>query len=107
MSLEAQAPKNSIGAITLPSSLMSNLPASEVELASRVQFNFFETPALFQVMLLLPGFALDLVWRWVTKFCFNHHVFLSLPQIKWSSAETMFFGLFFFFYPYPTTPDDN
>uniref|UniRef100_A0A8I5ZNY1 Adhesion G protein-coupled receptor G2 n=1 Tax=Rattus norvegicus TaxID=10116 RepID=A0A8I5ZNY1_RAT len=48
VSLEAQAPKNSIGAITLPSSLMSNLPASEVELASRVQFNFFETPALFQ-----------------------------------------------------------
>ncbi|XP_013365343.1 PREDICTED: G-protein coupled receptor 64 isoform X3 [Chinchilla lanigera] len=48
VSLETQAPENSIGAITLPSSLMSNLPANDVELASRVQFNFFETLALFQ-----------------------------------------------------------
>ncbi|XP_061263990.1 adhesion G-protein coupled receptor G2 isoform X1 [Bos javanicus] len=48
VSLEAQAPENSIGVITLPSSLMSHLPADAVELASRVQFNFFETPALFQ-----------------------------------------------------------
>ncbi|CAH6780185.1 Adgrg2 [Phodopus roborovskii] len=48
VSLETQAPENSIGAITLPSSLMSNLPTNEVELASRIQFNFFETPALFQ-----------------------------------------------------------
>uniref|UniRef100_A0ABI7W1U0 Adhesion G protein-coupled receptor G2 n=1 Tax=Felis catus TaxID=9685 RepID=A0ABI7W1U0_FELCA len=48
VSLEPQAPENSIGIITLPSSLMSNLPAHDVELASRVQFNFFETPALFQ-----------------------------------------------------------
>ncbi|KAJ8794606.1 hypothetical protein J1605_003077 [Eschrichtius robustus] len=48
VSLETQAPENSIGVITVPSSLMSNLPANDVELASRVQFNFFETPALFQ-----------------------------------------------------------
>ncbi|XP_023575329.1 adhesion G-protein coupled receptor G2 isoform X3 [Octodon degus] len=48
VSLQTQAPESSIGAITLPSSLMSNLPASDVGLASRVQFNFFETPALFQ-----------------------------------------------------------
>ncbi|KAF3812908.1 hypothetical protein GH733_019250 [Mirounga leonina] len=48
VSLETQAPETSIGVITLPSSLMSNLPANDVELASRVQFNFFETPALFQ-----------------------------------------------------------
>ncbi|KAF4027274.1 hypothetical protein G4228_018889 [Cervus hanglu yarkandensis] len=48
VSLEAQAPENSIGIITLPSSLMSHLPADALELASRVQFNFFETPALFQ-----------------------------------------------------------
>nr|XP_012640132.1 adhesion G-protein coupled receptor G2 isoform X2 [Microcebus murinus] len=48
VSLETHAPENSIGVITLPSSLMSNLPANELELASRVQFNFFETPALFQ-----------------------------------------------------------
>ncbi|XP_032696700.1 adhesion G-protein coupled receptor G2 isoform X5 [Lontra canadensis] len=48
VSLETRPPENSIGVITLPSSLMSNLPASDVELASRVQFNFFETPALFQ-----------------------------------------------------------
>uniref|UniRef100_A0A2K5EM79 Adhesion G-protein coupled receptor G2 n=1 Tax=Aotus nancymaae TaxID=37293 RepID=A0A2K5EM79_AOTNA len=48
VSLETQAPENSIGKITLPSSLMSNLPANDMELASRVLFNFFETPALFQ-----------------------------------------------------------
>ncbi|XP_016054844.1 PREDICTED: adhesion G-protein coupled receptor G2 isoform X2 [Miniopterus natalensis] len=48
VSLETEAPENSIGIISLPSSLMSNLPANDVELASRVQFNFFETPALFQ-----------------------------------------------------------
>ncbi|XP_048192838.1 adhesion G-protein coupled receptor G2 isoform X2 [Perognathus longimembris pacificus] len=48
VSLETQAPENSIGVITLPSTLMSNLPANDVQLASRVQFNFFETPALFQ-----------------------------------------------------------
>ncbi|XP_026307680.1 adhesion G-protein coupled receptor G2 [Piliocolobus tephrosceles] len=48
VSLETQAPENSIGTITLPSSLMKNLPANDMELASRVQFNFFETPALFQ-----------------------------------------------------------
>ncbi|XP_049729389.1 adhesion G-protein coupled receptor G2 isoform X3 [Elephas maximus indicus] len=48
VSLETQAPENSIGVITLPASLMSDLPANDMELASRVQFNFFETPALFQ-----------------------------------------------------------
>ncbi|XP_059242108.1 adhesion G-protein coupled receptor G2 isoform X3 [Mustela nigripes] len=48
VSLETRPPENSIGVITLPSSLMSNLPANDVELASRIQFNFFETPALFQ-----------------------------------------------------------
>uniref|UniRef100_A0A2K5PXD3 Adhesion G protein-coupled receptor G2 n=1 Tax=Cebus imitator TaxID=2715852 RepID=A0A2K5PXD3_CEBIM len=48
VSLETQAPEDSIGKITLPSSLMSNLPANDMELASRVLFNFFETPALFQ-----------------------------------------------------------
>ncbi|XP_023593023.1 adhesion G-protein coupled receptor G2 [Trichechus manatus latirostris] len=48
VSLETEAPENSIGMITLPASLLSDLPADDVELASRVQFNFFETPALFQ-----------------------------------------------------------
>ncbi|XP_054437094.1 adhesion G-protein coupled receptor G2 isoform X3 [Pteronotus mesoamericanus] len=48
VSLETEAPENSIGIISLPASLMSNLPANDVQLASRVQFNFFETPALFQ-----------------------------------------------------------
>lgn len=63
VSLETRVPENSIGAITLPSSLMSNLPTNDVELASRVQFNFFETPALFQVKLLLTGLDLALGWR--------------------------------------------
>ncbi|XP_077001196.1 adhesion G-protein coupled receptor G2 isoform X2 [Tamandua tetradactyla] len=48
VSLGTQAPENSIGIITLPSSLMSNIPTNDVLLASRVQFNFFETPVLFQ-----------------------------------------------------------
>ncbi|KAM4818279.1 adhesion G-protein coupled receptor G2 [Thomomys bottae] len=48
VSLESQAPGNSIGVITLPSTLMNDLPANDVQRASRVQFNFFETPALFQ-----------------------------------------------------------
>ncbi|XP_062039175.1 adhesion G-protein coupled receptor G2 isoform X10 [Lepus europaeus] len=48
VSLETQAPENSIGIITLPSSLMSAIPANDMQLASRIQFNFFETPALFQ-----------------------------------------------------------
>ncbi|XP_042526437.1 adhesion G-protein coupled receptor G2 isoform X3 [Dipodomys spectabilis] len=48
VSLQTQAPENSIGVITLPSTLMSSLPANDVQLASRVQFNFFEKPALFQ-----------------------------------------------------------
>lgn len=42
---------------------MGNLPTNDVELASRVQFNFFETPALFQVKLVLTGFDLALGWR--------------------------------------------
>ena len=38
---------------------MSHLPADALELASRVQFNFFETPALFQVKLPLIALVLD------------------------------------------------
>lgn len=63
VSLETEAPENSIGVISLPSSLMSNLPANDVELASRVQFNFFETPALFQVKLPLIAFGLGFTWE--------------------------------------------
>ncbi|XP_017532435.2 adhesion G-protein coupled receptor G2 isoform X1 [Manis javanica] len=48
VSLETWAPENSIGIITLPSSLMSNLSANHMGLASRIQFNFFEIPTLFQ-----------------------------------------------------------
>lgn len=44
VSLEAEAPENSIGVITLPSSLMSHLPADAVELASGCS-STFETPA--------------------------------------------------------------
>lgn len=59
--METRPPENSIGVITLPSSLMSNLPANDVELASRVQFNFFETPALFQVRLMLTALGLGFI----------------------------------------------
>ncbi|XP_075395744.1 adhesion G-protein coupled receptor G2 isoform X4 [Tenrec ecaudatus] len=48
VSLERPDPESSIGMITLPSSLLCNLPKDDVVLASRVQFNFFKTPALFQ-----------------------------------------------------------
>lgn len=74
VSLETEAPENSIGVISLPSSLMSNLPANDVELASRVQFNFFETPALFQVKLPQTGFALSFIWEWGTYASFNPHI---------------------------------
>lgn len=47
---------------------MSNLPANDVELASRVQFNFFETPALFQVKLPLTAFDLGFIREGVLLF---------------------------------------
>ncbi|XP_020863119.1 adhesion G-protein coupled receptor G2 isoform X5 [Phascolarctos cinereus] len=48
VTLDTQAPENSIGIITLPTQLLDNLSAEEAEIASRIQFNFFETPTLFQ-----------------------------------------------------------
>ncbi|XP_045146638.1 adhesion G-protein coupled receptor G2 isoform X2 [Echinops telfairi] len=48
VSLERPHPESSVGMISLPSSLLCNLPQDDVALASRVQFNFFKTPALFQ-----------------------------------------------------------
>ncbi|XP_007500879.1 adhesion G-protein coupled receptor G2 isoform X1 [Monodelphis domestica] len=48
VTLDTQAPENSIGIINLPTQLLDNLSAEESEMASRIQFNFFETPTLFQ-----------------------------------------------------------
>ncbi|KAM9038624.1 adhesion G-protein coupled receptor G2 isoform X1 [Sarcophilus harrisii] len=48
VTLDTQAPENSIGIITLPTQLLDNLSSKETEMASRIQFNFFETPTLFQ-----------------------------------------------------------
>uniref|UniRef100_F6ZAD7 Adhesion G-protein coupled receptor G2 n=1 Tax=Ornithorhynchus anatinus TaxID=9258 RepID=F6ZAD7_ORNAN len=48
VTLGTQVSANSIGTITLPSSLLDNLSAKDVELASRIQFNFYETTSLFQ-----------------------------------------------------------
>ncbi|XP_072470305.1 adhesion G-protein coupled receptor G2 isoform X4 [Notamacropus eugenii] len=48
VTLDTQAPENSIGIITLPTLLLDNLSPEEAEIASRIQFNFFETPTLFQ-----------------------------------------------------------
>lgn len=42
---------------------MSAVPANDVGLASRIQFNFFETPALFQVKLPPTAFGLGTVGR--------------------------------------------
>ncbi|RMC06393.1 hypothetical protein DUI87_15827 [Hirundo rustica rustica] len=39
---------NNLGSITLPSSLLKNLPTKELDLASRVIFNFFKKTTVFQ-----------------------------------------------------------
>nr|XP_009938959.1 PREDICTED: G-protein coupled receptor 64 [Opisthocomus hoazin] len=39
---------NNLGSITLPSSLLSNLPPEELDLASRIIFNFFKKTTVFQ-----------------------------------------------------------
>ncbi|XP_062983755.1 adhesion G-protein coupled receptor G2 [Elgaria multicarinata webbii] len=46
--LGTQAPTNSVGAITLPSSIMTNLSSEDKRQASRIIFNFFEKTSLFQ-----------------------------------------------------------
>ncbi|NWZ76096.1 AGRG2 protein, partial [Poecile atricapillus] len=39
---------NNLGSITLPSSLLRNLPTEELDLASRIIFNFFKKTTVFQ-----------------------------------------------------------
>ncbi|NXB24520.1 AGRG2 protein, partial [Rhagologus leucostigma] len=39
---------NTLGSITLPSSLLTNLPTEELNLASRIIFNFFKKTTVFQ-----------------------------------------------------------
>ncbi|NXC34602.1 AGRG2 protein, partial [Campylorhamphus procurvoides] len=39
---------NNLGSITLPPSLLSNLPTEELDLASRIIFNFFKKTTVFQ-----------------------------------------------------------
>ncbi|XP_021264928.1 adhesion G-protein coupled receptor G2 isoform X2 [Numida meleagris] len=39
---------NNLGSITLPSSLLTNLPPGELDLASRIIFNFFKKTTVFQ-----------------------------------------------------------
>ncbi|XP_023774219.1 adhesion G-protein coupled receptor G2 isoform X1 [Cyanistes caeruleus] len=39
---------NNLGSITLPSSLLKNLPTAELDLASRIIFNFFKKTTVFQ-----------------------------------------------------------
>uniref|UniRef100_A0A452GPK6 Adhesion G-protein coupled receptor G2 n=1 Tax=Gopherus agassizii TaxID=38772 RepID=A0A452GPK6_9SAUR len=48
ISLGTQAPINSVGAIALPSSLLTNLSSEDMALASRIIFNFFEKTTPFQ-----------------------------------------------------------
>ncbi|XP_010222105.1 PREDICTED: G-protein coupled receptor 64-like [Tinamus guttatus] len=45
---EALNDLNNLGTITLPSSLLTNLPPEELDLASRVIFNFFKKTTVFQ-----------------------------------------------------------
>lgn len=40
---------NNLGSITLPSSLLTNLPPEELDVASRIIFNFFKKTTVFQV----------------------------------------------------------
>uniref|UniRef100_A0A7M4EAK7 Adhesion G-protein coupled receptor G2 n=1 Tax=Crocodylus porosus TaxID=8502 RepID=A0A7M4EAK7_CROPO len=48
ITLGIQAPTNNVGAITLPSSLLMDLPSEETDLASRIIFNFYEKTTVFQ-----------------------------------------------------------
>ncbi|XP_054830240.1 adhesion G-protein coupled receptor G2 [Eublepharis macularius] len=48
VAMGTQAPANSVGAIRLPSSVMTNLSSADKHLASRIIFNFFEKTTLFQ-----------------------------------------------------------
>ncbi|CAM5078538.1 unnamed protein product [Eretmochelys imbricata] len=48
IALGTQAPINSVGAIALPSSLLTNLSSEDMPLASRIIFNFFEKTTPFQ-----------------------------------------------------------
>ncbi|KAH1185936.1 hypothetical protein KIL84_018685 [Mauremys mutica] len=48
ITLGTQAPINSVGAIALPSSLLTNLSSEDMPLASRIIFNFFEKTTPFQ-----------------------------------------------------------
>lgn len=48
VALGTQAPTNSIGAISLPSSITTNLSSGNRNLASRIIFNFYEKTTLFQ-----------------------------------------------------------
>ncbi|NXJ26034.1 AGRG2 protein, partial [Dicrurus megarhynchus] len=50
ISVGAQAIQNlnTLGSITLPSSLLTNLPTEELNLASRIIFNFFKKTTVFQ-----------------------------------------------------------
>ncbi|KAM9172819.1 adhesion G-protein coupled receptor G2 isoform 2-T2 [Pangshura tecta] len=48
IALGTQAPINSVGAIALPSSLLTNLSSEDMLLASRIIFNFFEKTTPFQ-----------------------------------------------------------
>ncbi|XP_037757305.1 adhesion G-protein coupled receptor G2 isoform X14 [Chelonia mydas] len=48
IALDIQAPINSVGAIALPSSLLTNLSSEDMSLASRIIFNFFEKTTPFQ-----------------------------------------------------------
>ncbi|XP_015273075.1 PREDICTED: adhesion G-protein coupled receptor G2 [Gekko japonicus] len=48
VALGNQVPTNSVGAISLPSSITTNLSAKDRNLASRIIFNFYEKTTLFQ-----------------------------------------------------------
>lgn len=50
-----------LGSVTLPASLTQNLTADQQQLASRVQFNFFQKSTFFQVWahLLIQSNAFD------------------------------------------------
>ncbi|KFP40423.1 G-protein coupled receptor 64, partial [Chlamydotis macqueenii] len=48
LGINAMSDLNNLGSITLPSSLLTNLPPEELDLASRIIFNFFKKTTVFQ-----------------------------------------------------------
>ncbi|XP_067848392.1 adhesion G-protein coupled receptor G2-like [Heptranchias perlo] len=59
ISLDERSPQASFAAIELPASLLNNLTSEDKDLASRIQFSFYERPTLFQDASIKNTFVLN------------------------------------------------